>query len=122
MTHSLLRLAIALPLTLAVAALAFTGCAQHTVSTQPAAISPPVAPVAQKTVAGRWTAQFDTQLGIQTYTFDFKLTGNTLSGTAVGQTADQAARASIVLSECTLTSNAIHFVETRDNNGTPLRI
>ena len=77
---------------------------------------------APKTVAGRWVAQFDTQLGIQTYTFDFKLAGTTLSGTAIGQTADQPARDPIVLTECKLDGASIHFVENRDFNGTPTRI
>jgi hypothetical protein len=110
---------LATPFALALAAIAIPGCTTaSSPATQPASVSQ----TGQKTVAGRWVAQFDTQLGIQTYTFDFKLAGTTLSGTAVGQTADQPARDPIVLTECTLTGNAIHFVETRDNNGTALRI
>jgi len=33
-------------------------------------------------ITGKWTASFDTQIGQQNYTFDFKVSGTQLTGTA----------------------------------------
>ncbi|MGE0445938.1 MAG: hypothetical protein AB7P99_11975 [Vicinamibacterales bacterium] len=33
-------------------------------------------------ISGRWTATFDTQVGEQNYTYEFRVSGNTLTGTA----------------------------------------
>jgi hypothetical protein len=33
-------------------------------------------------ISGKWTADFDTQMGKQNYTYEFKVTGGTLTGTA----------------------------------------
>ncbi|MEO8596861.1 MAG: hypothetical protein ABI759_26310 [Candidatus Solibacter sp.] len=33
-------------------------------------------------VAGKWTAAIDTQIGVQNYTYDFKVDGEKLTGTA----------------------------------------
>jgi hypothetical protein len=33
-------------------------------------------------ISGSWTAKFETQIGEQNYTYDFKVTGATLTGTA----------------------------------------
>ena len=35
-----------------------------------------------KDIAGKWTASFDTQIGVQNYTYDFKVDGEKLTGTA----------------------------------------
>ena len=115
MTYPSSRWASSLLIALGLSALLAGGCTGPKTTA-----NPPVA--AAKTVAGRWQAEFTTQIGVQKYTFDFKLSGNILSGTAVGQIVDQPAREPVTLTECTLTGNAIHFVESRDNNGTPLRI
>ena len=36
-------------------------------------------------VAGTWTAEFDSQIGVQKYTYTFEVDGETLTGTAVGE-------------------------------------
>ena len=36
-------------------------------------------------VAGKWTAAIDTQIGVQNYTYDFKVDGEKLTGTAKSQ-------------------------------------
>ena len=38
-------------------------------------------------ITGKWTATFETQIGTQNYTYDFKLDGEKLTGTAKSQTA-----------------------------------
>jgi hypothetical protein len=40
---------------------------------------------ADDSVAGKWTAQFDSQIGTQKYTFEFKVEGTNLTGKAIGE-------------------------------------
>ena len=54
-------------LTLTACALAFAGTAH-----------------AQNTVAGKWQGQFDSQIGLQKYTYEFKVDGTNLTGNAIG--------------------------------------
>ena len=35
-------------------------------------------------VTGKWTAEFDTQIGVQKYTYEFKVDGTKLTGKAKG--------------------------------------
>ncbi len=37
---------------------------------------------------GKWTAEFDTQIGLQKYTYEFKVDGTKLTGTAKGAAPD----------------------------------
>jgi hypothetical protein len=41
--------------------------------------------------AGKWTASFDTQIGQQNYTYEFKVTGETLTGTTQSNLGGSAA-------------------------------
>ena len=66
--------------------------------------------------AGKWTASFDTQIGVQNYTYTFKVDGNKLTGTAKSQFGETA------ISEGTVTGDDIAFVESLDFQGQPLRI
>jgi hypothetical protein len=54
-------------LTFAACALAFAGTAR-----------------AQDTVAGKWKGEFDSQIGLQKYTYEFKVQGTNLTGRAIG--------------------------------------
>ena len=40
---------------------------------------------AEDSVAGKWQAQFDSQIGTQKYTYEFKLDGTNLTGRAIGE-------------------------------------
>lgn len=40
-----------------------------------------IAPAFAADVAGKWTASFDTQIGVQNYTYNFKVDGNKFTGT-----------------------------------------
>jgi hypothetical protein len=40
---------------------------------------------ADDSVAGKWKAQFDSQIGTQKYTFEFKVEGTNLTGKAIGE-------------------------------------
>jgi len=41
-------------------------------------------------VTGKWTAAIDTQIGVQNYTYDFKVDGDKLTGRAKSQFGDTA--------------------------------
>jgi hypothetical protein len=43
----------------------------------------------QPTVAGKWQAEFDTQVGKPKYVYDFKVEGNKLTGRAIGDIAGE---------------------------------
>lgn len=64
---------------------------------------------AGESVAGIWKAQFDTQIGVQKYTFDFKVNGDKLAGTAHGE-RDMGTN-TVAITDGTITSNEISFVE-----------
>jgi hypothetical protein len=40
---------------------------------------------ADESVTGKWKGQFDSQIGIQKYTFEFKVEGDKLTGKAIGE-------------------------------------
>jgi hypothetical protein len=46
-------------------------------------------------IEGTWTAEFDSQIGQQKYTFAFKVYGETLTGTATGERAGEVVEAEI---------------------------
>ena len=67
-------------------------------------------------VAGKWTAAIDTQIGVQNYTYDFKLDGEKLTGTTKSQFGESQ------IAEGTVKGEEISFVENLDFQGQPLRI
>jgi hypothetical protein len=67
-------------------------------------------------VTGKWTASFETQIGTQNYTYDFKVDGDKLTGTAKSQTGESQ------ISEGVVKGDDISFVETLDYQGQSLRI
>jgi hypothetical protein len=67
-------------------------------------------------VAGKWTASFDTQIGVQNYTYTFKVDGAKLTGAAKSQFGETQ------ISEGTVNGDDISFVENLDFEGQPLRI
>jgi opacity protein-like surface antigen len=69
-------------------------------------------------VTGTWTATFDTQVGVQEYTFVFKQEGTKLSGVA----KSAFAKAETPISEGTVNGDDIAFVENLNYEGMPLRI
>jgi hypothetical protein len=64
---------------------------------------------AQDTVAGKWHAQFDSQIGQQNYTFDFKVEGTNLTGHAIG--VRENGTNDVTITEGSVTTNGISFVE-----------
>lgn len=66
---------------------------------------------------GKWTAEFDTQIGVQKYTYEFKADGAKLTGKAIN---DQ--RGATDIQEGKIDGDAISFVEVFNFNGTDIRI
>ena len=67
-------------------------------------------------ITGAWTASFDTQIGIQSYTYTFKVDGNKLTGRLKSQFTDGE------IQEGTINGDDITFVENLTFEGMPLRI
>jgi len=67
-------------------------------------------------ITGTWTASFDTQVGVQNYTFTFKVEGNKLTGRLKSTFAESE------ISEGTVNGDDISFVENMTYEGMQLRI
>jgi len=67
-------------------------------------------------VTGTWTASFDTQVGPQMYTYTFKVTGSTLTGTAKSNLG------SATITDGKVNGDDISFTENLDYQGMPLMI
>jgi hypothetical protein len=65
---------------------------------------------------GKWTASFDTQIGVQNYTYTFKVDGNKLTGMAKSQFGESA------VEEGSINGDDISFVENLKFQDMPLRI
>ena len=65
---------------------------------------------------GKWTAEFDTQIGPQKYTYEFHVDGAKLTGTATNE------RGSTPITEGKIDGDNISFVEQINFNGNDLRI
>lgn len=64
---------------------------------------------AQDTVTGKWQGQFDSQVGLQKYTYDFKADGTNLTGRAFGITENGTNNSAIT--EGKINPDQISFVE-----------
>jgi hypothetical protein len=67
--------------------------------------------------SGRWTATFPTDIGEQTYTFDFQVKGTTLTGTVKGSLTGESP-----VTEGKIDGDTITFVESTSFMEMPLRI
>ena len=67
---------------------------------------------------GTWTAAIDTQIGVQNYTFTFKVEGEKLTGKAKSLFAE----AETDITEGVVKGDDISFVENLNFQGMPLRI
>ena len=75
---------------------------------------------AEDTVAGKWKGEFDSQIGLQKYTFDFKVRGTNLTGTAIGER--EMGTNEVVITEGTVSTNGIFFVEPLKFDDNEIRI
>jgi len=68
-----------------------------------------LAPVGAAELAGRWHAEFDTQIGTQKYTYTFKVDGAQLTGTAAFER--ETGNGEVALKDIKLEGDKISFVE-----------
>lgn len=71
-------------------------------------------------ITGKWTAQFDSQVGLQKYAFEFKVDGTKLTGKAISNIA--GADATTELTEGKVAGDEVTFVENLNYQGMELRI
>ncbi len=71
-------------------------------------------------ITGKWTAEFDSQVGLQKYVFEFKADGATLTGTAFSNI--DGAEATTPITEGKIDGDKISFVENLNYQGMELRI
>jgi uncharacterized protein YdgA (DUF945 family) len=64
---------------------------------------------AQDTVTGKWQGQFDSQIGVQKYTYEFKVDGTNVTGKAVGITENGTNNSAIT--EGKINQDQISFIE-----------
>jgi opacity protein-like surface antigen len=74
------------------------------------------AAVAAADVSGTWTASFDTQVGVQNYTYTFKVAGGKLTGTAKSNLGEGTLENGVV------NGDDISFVENLNYQGMQLQI
>jgi hypothetical protein len=67
-------------------------------------------------VTGKWTADIDTPVGVQNYTYEFKLDGEKLTGSAKSQLSGSP------ITEGTVKGNTISFVETLTYQDMTMRV
>jgi hypothetical protein len=84
----------------------------HTKSIALAALSLALAGSARSadtTVAGKWQGEFDSQIGLQKYTYEFKVDGTNLTGRAIG-IRDEGTN-NVAITEGKIIKDEISFVE-----------
>ncbi len=69
---------------------------------------------------GTWKGQFESQIGLQKYTFEFKVNGTNLTGKATGERV--MGTNDVVITEGTVGTNGIFFVESLKFGDNDLRI
>ena len=74
------------------------------------------APAFGADVTGKWTGSVETQVGVQNYTYDFKVDGDKLTGTAESQFGKSE------IAEGSVKGDDISFVENRTVQDQKLRI
>ena len=67
-------------------------------------------------VTGKWTAAIDTQIGVQNYTYDFKVDGEKLTGTAKSQFSESP------IAEGSVKGDEVSFVENLKFEGQEVRV
>jgi hypothetical protein len=75
---------------------------------------------AEDSVAGKWKGEFDSQIGLQKYTFDFKVQGTNLTGKAIGER--EMGTNEVAITEGKVSTNGIFFVEPLKFDDNEIRI
>lgn len=67
-------------------------------------------------IDGKWTAEFDTQIGVQKYTYELKADTGKLTGTAAGP------QGSVAIQEGKVNGDDVSFVENMTFQGMEIRV
>ncbi len=81
---------------------------------------PLTGPASAADVAGKWHAEFDTQIGIQKYVYDFKIDGDKITGRASFER--ETGKGEVDLKEIKVSGDDISFMEPLDFDGQQIRI
>jgi hypothetical protein len=71
-------------------------------------------------ISGKWKAEFESQVGAQKYTFEFKVEGGKITGSATVNIAGTDMKSKIT--DGKVEGEKISFSESLDYNGSPLAI
>jgi hypothetical protein len=71
-------------------------------------------------ITGKWTAEFDSQVGLQKYVFEFKVAGTSLTGVAISNIAGVEAKTA--LKDGKVNGDEVTFVEPLSYQGMDLAI
>jgi len=71
-------------------------------------------------ISGKWTAEFDSQVGMQKYTYEFKVDGKNITGKATANIGGSDFESEI--KEGTIDGDKISFVENLNYSGMDLAI
>ncbi len=75
---------------------------------------------AEDSFAGKWKAQFDSQIGQQKYTFEFKVDGTNVTGRAIGER--DTGTNNVEITEGKISQDEISFVEPLKRDDNDIRI
>ena len=75
---------------------------------------------ADESIVGKWKGQFDSQIGVQKYTYEFKFDGTNYTGTSFGTNDMMTNKTALV--EFNVTSNQVSFVEPLKFNDQEIRV
>ena len=75
---------------------------------------------AEDTVAGKWKGEFDSQIGVQKYTYEFKVDGTNLTGRAIG--IRDEGTSDVAITDGRINKDEISFVESLQINDNDVRI
>jgi hypothetical protein len=84
------------------------------------ALSARLASAQSADVAGKWKAEFETQVGVQKYVYTIRKDGATLSGQAVGELGGQSR--DVQLKDVKLSGDTLSFSETFEFQGNAVPI
>ena len=71
-------------------------------------------------ISGKWSAEFDSQVGLQKYTYEFTVDGTSFTGKASANIAGADMESKII--DGKIEGDKISFTENLDYNGMPLAI
>ena len=92
----------------------------HTIALAAFSLAVASTALADDSVAGKWKGQFDSAIGLQKYTYEFKVDGDKLTGKAVGER--EMGTNEVAITEGKISKDTISFVEQLKFDDNDIRI